>query len=98
MGIYYSAFQWLVIKDWGREDYNYGYLIPAVALYLIWEKWKAFQSTETPTVMGRPDPVDSRHRIVLDWVSFPVSISAFTYRSWLVFVGIMLDAAGLGKN
>ena len=45
-GIYYTAFQWLVIKDWGREDYTYGYLIPAVALYLIWEKRKEFRSTE----------------------------------------------------
>jgi exosortase D (VPLPA-CTERM-specific) len=36
--IFYSTFSWLVIKDWSREDYSSGYLIPAVVLYLIWEK------------------------------------------------------------
>lgn len=37
-GLYYAAVQWLVLKDWGREDFNYAYLIPAVVAYLIWEK------------------------------------------------------------
>jgi EpsI family protein len=38
LGIYYSTFNWLFTKDWPREDFSYGYLIPFVVLYLIWEK------------------------------------------------------------
>lgn len=37
-GIYYSTFTWLVEKDWSREDYSHGYLIPFIVLYLIWDK------------------------------------------------------------
>lgn len=44
-GIYYSTFVWLVIKDWSREDYTYGYFIPFVVLYLIWEKRSAIIAT-----------------------------------------------------
>ena len=42
IGIYYSAYSWLIQKDWPREDYNYCYLIPFVVLYLIWEKKDEF--------------------------------------------------------
>jgi len=37
-GIYYSTINWLVVKDWARDDYSYGMLIPFIVLYLIWEK------------------------------------------------------------
>lgn len=37
-GIYYSTIQWLVFKDWVRDDYSYGVLIPFIVLYLLWEK------------------------------------------------------------
>lgn len=40
--MYFSAFQWLLIKDWARDDYNYGYLIPFVVLYMMWEKRHEF--------------------------------------------------------
>jgi exosortase D (VPLPA-CTERM-specific) len=36
--MYYSTIQWLVVKDWARDDYSYGILIPFIVLYLIWEK------------------------------------------------------------
>jgi exosortase len=37
-GVYHSTLVWLEAKDWGRADYSYGYIIPLVALYLVWEK------------------------------------------------------------
>ena len=37
-GLYYSTFSWLIIKDWSRDDYSYGYLIPPILIYLIWTK------------------------------------------------------------
>ena len=36
--IYFSAYAWLIQKDWSREDCNYCYLVPLVVLYLVWEK------------------------------------------------------------
>ena len=43
-GIYYSTFTWLITEDWHREDYNYGWLIPAVVLYLLWDNRESFRS------------------------------------------------------
>jgi len=40
-GIYYSAYNWLITKDWIRDDYSSSMLIPLVVLYLIWEKRNA---------------------------------------------------------
>ncbi len=37
-GLYFSTLQWLIHKDWARPDYSYGYLIPLIVAYLIWEK------------------------------------------------------------
>ena len=45
VGLYYSTLSFLFyqLKIW--EDYNYGYLIPFIVLYLIWEKRDQLQST-----------------------------------------------------
>ena len=40
--LYYSSHR-VMIKWWGREDYNYCYLIPFIVLYLIWEKRDALK-------------------------------------------------------
>lgn len=51
--LYYSSFSWLVLKDWQREDYSYGWLIPLVILYLLWEKRHALQErTAKPSWLG----------------------------------------------
>lgn len=36
--IYYSTINWLIVKDWARDDYSYGILIPFIVFYLLWEK------------------------------------------------------------
>ena len=52
-GMYYSAFKRLVTYDWSREDYSYGYLIPFVVLYLLWENRQQVVSTPSaPTWKG----------------------------------------------
>lgn len=33
--IFWGGFEWLLTK-WDQEEYNHGYLIPVVALYLLW--------------------------------------------------------------
>ena len=38
VGLYYSTLSYLFYQLRIWEDYNYGFLIPAVVLYLIWEK------------------------------------------------------------
>lgn len=37
-GVYFSALDWLVTRDWSREDYSSSYFIPLIVIYLIWEK------------------------------------------------------------
>ncbi|MCA1795280.1 MAG: VPLPA-CTERM-specific exosortase XrtD, partial [Desulfobacteraceae bacterium] len=52
-GIYFSTFTWLVKKDWARDDYSYGVLIPFIVLYLLWEKKNHFFSVPSaPTWKG----------------------------------------------
>jgi hypothetical protein len=52
-GIYFSTFTWLVKKDWARDDYSYGILIPFIVLYLLWEKRSHFFSVPpAPTWKG----------------------------------------------
>lgn len=36
-GLFYSSHS-VMVSQWERDDFNYAYLIPAVVLYLIWEK------------------------------------------------------------
>jgi len=43
--LYYSTFHWLISVDWPKEDYNYAYLLPAVLLYLLWERKELLKNT-----------------------------------------------------
>ncbi len=38
VGLFHTSYAWLIGVDWNKEDYTYGYLIPIIVLYLIWEK------------------------------------------------------------
>ena len=58
IGIYYSAFTWLITHDWEREAYSYCWLIPPVVFFLIWLKRDELASTTFGTILGR---------IVADW-------------------------------
>ncbi|SLM28711.1 conserved membrane hypothetical protein [Desulfamplus magnetovallimortis] len=46
--LYFSTLQWLIHKDWARPDYSYGYLIPLIVAYLIWEKRETLFSLPSP--------------------------------------------------
>ncbi len=49
-GIYFSTFQWLVTKDWARDDYSHGMLMPFIILYLLWEKKNFFAAVQGKVV------------------------------------------------
>jgi len=86
-GIYYSTFVWLVIKDWSREDYTYGYLIPLVVLYLLWEKRnEIFTAPSKPTWVGAFILIPGT---ILFWLG-ELSGEFFTlyFSFWLVLIGI----------
>ena len=52
IGIFYTALRFLV-SQWSREDYTYGYLVPFVFIYLIWEKRNAlFAPDSKPSWFG----------------------------------------------
>lgn len=51
--LYYSALQWLVFKDWVKDDYSHCMLIPLIVGYLIWEKHRLLdRSTSKPDFKG----------------------------------------------
>ncbi|MHA1280799.1 MAG: archaeosortase/exosortase family protein, partial [Candidatus Helarchaeota archaeon] len=45
LGIYYSAFTWLITHDWEKEAYSYCWLIPPLVFFLIWLKRDELAST-----------------------------------------------------
>lgn len=85
--IYRSSLQWLILRDWPREDYSYACLIPLVVLYLLWEKRSELISTpSTPSWMGLfPLGVG----LVLFWLGELGGEFFAQYISlWLVIVGV----------
>ncbi len=96
LGIYYSAFTWLVTHDWEKEAYSYCWLIPPVVLFLIWLKRDelAFMPSEPSWAGLVPVSVG----IVLFWLGelggeyFTMYVS-----SWLILVGLCLLHLGRQK-
>ena len=85
--IYRTTLQWLILRDWPREDYSYACLIPLVVLYLLWEKRSELISTpSTPSWMGLfPLGVG----LVLFWLGELGGEFFAQYISlWLVIVGV----------
>ena len=87
VGIYYTTFVWLVVKDWSREDYTYGYLIPFVVLYLIWEKRnEIFAIPAKPTWVGISILIPG---IILFWLGeLSGEFSSLYFSFWLILVSL----------
>ncbi len=95
-GIYYSAYSWLIQKDWPREDYNYCYLIPLVVLYLIWEKKDELAAE--PAVPSWGGLLFLVPGIILFWVGdLAGELYSLYLSSWLVAVGILWMHIGRQK-
>ncbi|MGO9136833.1 MAG: VPLPA-CTERM-specific exosortase XrtD [Syntrophales bacterium] len=96
IGIYYSAYSWLIQRDWPREDYNYCYLIPFVVLYLIWEKKEELAAE--PAVPSWGGLLFLVPGIILFWVGdLAGELYSLYVSSWLVAVGILWMHIGWRK-
>ena len=95
-GIYFSAFTWLVTKDWEKEAYTYCWLIPPLVLFLIW--FKRDELTSIPSEPSWAGLVPIGIGIVFFWLGelggefFTMYIS-----SWLILVGLCLLHLGWQK-
>jgi len=96
LGIYYSAFTWLITKDWEKEAYSYCWLIPPIVIFLIW-----FKRDELTTQPAKPSwaglaPIGVG--ILFFWLGelggeyFTMYVS-----SWLIVVGLCLLHLGWQK-
>jgi exosortase D (VPLPA-CTERM-specific) len=96
VGIYFSAYAWLIQKDWAREDYNYCYLIPLVVLYLIWDKKDELAAERAvPSWGGLLFLIPG---ILLFWVGdLAGELYSVYLSSWLVGVGILWMHIGWRK-
>ena len=94
-GIYASAAQYLVGAWNSNPDYSYGYLIPIVVLYLLWD-----QRERLAAIPSRPSWSGAAFFIpglILFWVGELGGEYTLLYlSSWLVIVGAALSAFGLG--
>ncbi|HOD35377.1 MAG TPA: VPLPA-CTERM-specific exosortase XrtD [Syntrophales bacterium] len=95
-GMYYSAYTWLIQRDWPREDYNYCYLIPLVVLYLIWEKKDELAAEQAvPSWGGLLFLIPG---LLLFWVGeLAGEMYSLYISSWLVAVGIFWMHIGWRK-
>jgi exosortase D (VPLPA-CTERM-specific) len=87
-GIYFSSYEWLIKKDWVRDDYSASMLIPFLFLYLVWGKKDEFISTPSKyTWWGLLTLIPG---FCLFWLGelsgeyFSIYLS-----SWLIFTGIL---------
>lgn len=94
--MYYSTLSWLATVDWAREDYSYGYLIPLIVLYLLWDKRSSlFDVPNHPSWSGL---VPFLIGLILFWLG-ELGGEFFTlYASfWLVLVGLCWLSLGWEK-
>ncbi|MBM4333122.1 MAG: VPLPA-CTERM-specific exosortase XrtD [Deltaproteobacteria bacterium] len=96
VGLYYSAYSWLIQKDWTREDHSYCSLIPLVVLYLIWEKKGELGARPAmPSWFGLLPLIPG---ILLFWVGdLAGELYSLYLSSWLVAVGILWMHIGWQK-
>ena len=95
-GIYYSTLVWLEDKDWGRPDYSYGYIIPLVSLYLIWEKRRELHGL--PSVPSWAGYFALAPGLALFWLGELSGEFFSLYLSlWLVVVGLCWVTLGWNK-
>lgn len=86
LALFQSSIRFM-IRDWHREDYNYCYLIPFVALYLVWEKRQAL--SQTVSVSSWWGLVPFLGGVVLYWLGELGGEYYVMYvASWLVLVGL----------
>ncbi len=86
-GLYFSTLSYLVGRDWMREDYSYGFLIPFVVLYLIWDKKKRLR--ELPSRPSFPAFIVIGIAFCLFWLGELAGEYFTLYISlWLMITGL----------
>nr|WP_319392943.1 VPLPA-CTERM-specific exosortase XrtD [uncultured Desulfobacter sp.] len=95
-GIYFSTFQWLVTKDWARDDYSHGMLMPFIILYLLWEKKDYFGAI--PGKMAWHGFLLFIPGLCLYWMGELAGEYFMLYFSfWLIIVGLGWIQMGMEK-
>ena len=94
--VYYSALEWMITRDWYREDYTHCFLIPFVVIYLIWEKKQ--ELSESPSLPSWTGLAPFLIGVFLFWLG-ELSGEYFTlYLSlWFVIIGLLWMHLGWQK-
>ena len=96
LGIYYSTFEWLVVRDWARDDYSHGMIVPFIVLYLLWEKKNILSAT--PVKMSWLGFLALVPGIMLFWIGELSGEFFLLYMScWLIVVGLCWIHLGVDR-
>jgi len=96
VALYFGCLSWLFFVDLRRGDYNYGYLIPLISGYLIWEKRKQLKSI--PSAPSWKGIILVFLGIVLFWFGELAGEFYSQYVSlWLIIVGLVWCFIGWKK-
>jgi len=93
--LYRDALVYLWFK-WGVEDFNYGYFILPIALYLAWEKRASLQGTPSVPSWGFLFPLGAG--ILLFWLGeLGGEYAALFLSLWLMLIGLCWLRLGWNK-
>jgi exosortase D (VPLPA-CTERM-specific) len=85
--IYFSTLSWLILHDWAIADFTYAYILPAVIVYLLWEKRDKL--VRTPSVSSWSGMAFLVPGIVLFWLGELSGEYFSQYMSlWLTVAGL----------
>jgi len=93
---YYSTLWWLIFVDLTREDYNYGYIIPFIVCYLLWEKKDILKSV--PSIPSWKGIILIISGIIIFWLGELAGEFYSQYISlWIIIVGLVWCFVGWSK-
>lgn len=93
---YYTTLDWLVFRDWTREEYSHGIIIPFFVLYLLWSnRNKIATASSYPTYSGLAVLFIG---IMLFWIGELGGELFSMYLSlWFVIIGLVYTHFGWKK-
>lgn len=95
VGLYYSSYS-VMLKWWQRDDYTYCYLVPAIVVYLIWDRRKQLQAAPLqPAGAGIPIVLLG---VGLFWLGeLGGEYYSLYISSWVILVGIVVGHLGWAR-
>lgn len=93
---YYTTLDWLIFRDWTREEYSHCIIIPFFVTYLLWRDREDIANA--PSAQSYTGLLPIFFGIVLFWIGeLGGEFSSMYLSLWLVIIGLVLANLGWQK-